>query len=314
MLFHELYGIYFSVVADILTEAAEGCLTDRQLTARVQEKAFAESVLAIPAALKSGDWPLLDNDMRPVLRHRPSMPMTALQKRWLKALLLDPRIALFAPDATGLEEVEPLYRPETFVLFDRYADGDPYTDAHYIRCFRTILQSIREKRQLEIQFCGRTGVQHTFVCVPYRLEYSEKDDKFRLLAVTAGKRQTVNLARVQACKLLDEQGPDSLRIPEPHLKELVFQLWDERNALERVLLHFSHFKKETLQLDDRCYQVKLWYDRDDETELLIRILSFGPLVQVTAPEGLIEHLRSRIERQVQLSFPDKVPPAPGAAP
>ena len=54
MLFSEIYGSYFNVVAAVLSEAAENTLTTGKLTAIVQEKAFAESVLSIPAALQSG--------------------------------------------------------------------------------------------------------------------------------------------------------------------------------------------------------------------------------------------------------------------
>ena len=98
MLFSEIYGSYFNVVAAILSEASDGKLTDRRMTELVREKAFAESALTIPAALKSGAWPLLDQEYHSVLHHKPTMPLTTLQKRWLKALLSDPRIALFEPD------------------------------------------------------------------------------------------------------------------------------------------------------------------------------------------------------------------------
>ena len=74
-------------------------------------------------------------------------------------------------------------------------------------------------------------------------------------------------------------------------------LHDERNALERVLLHFSHFEKETQKLDDRLYQIKLRYDKDDETELLIRVLSFGPVLEVVAPDAFIELIRERLNKQ-----------------
>lgn len=124
MLFSEIYGSYFNVVAAVLTEATEKTLTAGKLTSIVQEKAFAESVLSIPAALQSGAWPLLDSDFHTILREKPTMPLTTLQKRWLKAILSDPRIALFDPDTSGLEDVEPLYTQDTFVRFDQYADGD----------------------------------------------------------------------------------------------------------------------------------------------------------------------------------------------
>lgn len=304
MLFSELYGSYFNVVAAVLAEACEGGLTDRRLTELVQERAFAESMLSIPAALKSGAWPLLDQDHKTVIRYKPTMPLTTLQKRWLKALLLDPRIALFAPDSTGLEDVEPLYKPDAFVLFDRYADGDPYEDARYIVCFRTVLRAIHEKRMLRIRFCGRTGAQHSITCIPYRLEYSAKDDKFRLLAADKGNTTIVNLARVHACELLEEYVLAEFHPPEKHLQELVLLLHDERNALERALLHFSHFEKETLKLNERLYQIKLRYDREDETELLIRVLSFGPVLEVRSPAEFIALIKARIDRQCHFSLLD----------
>lgn len=296
MLFSEIYGSYFNVVAAVLSEAVKGTLTGRRMTELVEEKAFAESSLSIPASVK-GTWPLVKNDFSTVIKHEPTMPLTLLQKRWLKALLQDPRIALFAPDTAGLEDVEPLYRQDTFVFFDRYADGDPYQDETYIRCFRALLQAIHEKRFVRLYYDGRSGKRHTCACIPYRLEYSAKDDKFRLLSVEQGRRHTINLARVRRCELLHE-NERKLRVVKEKQCEVTLLLKNERNALERVLLHFSHFDKETLRLEGERYQLKLGYDRDDETELLIRILSFGPMLEVVAPAEFRQLVKERIVRQM----------------
>ena len=80
-------------------------------------------------------------------------------------------------------------------------------------------------------------------------------------------------------------------------RSLELLLHDERNGLERVLLHFSHFEKETRRLDQRLYQIRLRYDRADETELLIRILSFGPVLEVCSPPAFVDLVRQRIARQ-----------------
>lgn len=302
MLFSEIYGSYFNVVAAILTEAARGCLTERRMTQLIQEKAFAESGLSIPLALKSEAWPLVDQTFHTVIRHEPTMPLTTLQRRWMKALLSDPRIALFAPDASGLDDVRPLYTQGTFILFDQYTDGDPYGEPGYIARFRLILEAIRTRRGLRVWFRGRNGARHSFACMPCQLEYSQKDDKFRLLAVSARRGNiTVNLGRIFSCALLEGCSDETEDVPAIHLKELILLLRDERNALERVLLHFSHFEKETLKLDDRLYQIKLRYDEEDETELLIRILSFGPVLEVKAPDTFIQLIRERIDKQ--LCFP-----------
>ncbi len=300
MLFSEIYGCYFQVVASILEEAAAGTLTPQSLTRTVRRKAFAESVLSIPAALKKEAWPLLTPDLHTPLKHRPTMPLTTLQKRWMKALLLDPRIALFQPDPSGLEEVEPLFRPETFLFFDRYADGDPYEDPVYRACFSQILQALREGRRIRLSLAGHGGRLRSFSCIPRCLEYSAKDDKFRLLTLGNRQFQTVNLARLRVCTLMDPYDPDAVRIPPLSLKTLTLLLREERNALERALLHFSHFEKETLCLEEGRYQITLRYDREDEAELLIRVLSFGPMLEVKSPPAFRSLVVSRLAEQAAL--------------
>ena len=304
MLFSEIYGCYFQAVSAILTEAVSGTLTDHRLTDLVQQKAFAESVLSIPTALKQGDWPLLDTQNQTPLHFSPTMPLTTLQKRWLKTLLQDPRIALFSPKLDGLSDVTPLYAPETFVFFDQYTDGDPYTDPQYIAHFQTILLALNTHRRLSICFHGHTGRSHCVECVPYRLEYSAKDDKFRLLTTGDHRIHAINLARITACTLLESDTPAHLPTFQPQLRTLVLLLHDTRNALARVLLHFSHFEKETVRLTDTQYQITLRYDSADETELIIRVLSFGPMLEVTSPPRFRALLRARLLKQMSDSEPD----------
>ena len=50
----------------------------------------------------------------------------------MKALLLDPRIQLFNPDMSGLEDIAPLFTPDMVVYYDRYSDGDDYQNPEYI--------------------------------------------------------------------------------------------------------------------------------------------------------------------------------------
>ena len=152
MIFHEIYGKYFETVSAILERAVAGELTQDGLAELVREHAFGESMLTIPANLKDGTWPLLRDDLSTPLQTAPHTPLTNLQRQWMKALLLDPRIRLFDVPEDGLEDVEPLFDPDTFVWFDRYADGDPFENETYIRHFRLILTSLREHRKIKIKF------------------------------------------------------------------------------------------------------------------------------------------------------------------
>jgi hypothetical protein len=45
------------------------------------------------------------------------------------------------------------------------------------------------------------------------------------------------------------------------------------------------------------YQVELWYESQDETEILIRVLSFGPMIKVIAPGSFIALIKERLAMQ-----------------
>ena len=300
MIFSEVYGSYVKAVSVILAKAVDGKLSQRELTRTVLENAFGESLITIPAKLTDGNWPLLTKDFGTPLRHAPRSPLTTLEKQWLKALLLDPRVQLFEPSEEGLGDVEPLFTPEQFVYFDRYTDGDDFTDPKYIKHFQLILRAMREGRRLEVHFHGHRGFRNSYLCIPYRLEYSSKDDKFRLQTAFRGKPVTVNLSRIDSIYLWSRWRESEYRPPAEREQTLVLDLFDSRNALERAMLHFSDLEKETERLDEKHYRIRLRYREGDETEILIRILSFGPVLKVLEPKHMVEQIRERLEKQRNL--------------
>ena len=298
MIFREWYGAYYSTVAALLRTAVDHPVTDREMRDIIAANAFAESGPAIESALREERWPLLRADGTTPLRYAPDMPMTTLEKRWLKAISLDSRVRLFDLPLEGLEEVEPLFRPEDIRVFDRYADGDPFEDEGYIRSFRLILNAIREETPLRIRMVNNRGVKISVTVQPENLEYSEKDDKFRLLTKGGRYGKTINLGRILSCKPCEGEAQDHRqKARKPAVRTLVLEVFDGRNALERVMLHFAHFEKEAQRLDDRRYRLRIRYRRDDETELVIRVLSFGPFVRVVEPESFVTLIKDRLRRQ-----------------
>lgn len=385
MIFHEIYGCYYGAVARILALAVDGQLTREKLQQIASENAFAESGLTIIPALESARWPLLyappkavsmytrpeaalphappkavplntlpkDAPLHTPLKSAPDIPLTLLERRWLKAILLDPRMRLFfdvekdagAPDglAAMLSDVEPLFTPADYVIFDKYKDGDPYTDSGYIRRFRRILDAIRHQNTMRFIYRNRKGRLRMRVGRPEGLEYSEKDDKFRVQVQLRRQREIINLGRLNVCEVLQGGAimPDTAsaditghnaqatggavtgdcaretgnaarataapefvaashqaQVPEGACETFTMELVDERNALERVLLHFAHFRKEARRLEDGRYSVTIHYDRGDETELVIRVLSFGPMVRVTEPEPFVNLIKERLKMQI----------------
>ena len=134
--------------------------------------------------------------------------------------------------------------------------------------------------------------------LPEYIEYSEKDDKFRLIASGRRHGATLNIARIIKCTPYNrpfEAFTEKAESREPEKVE--FELYDRRNALERVLMHFAHFEKQAEKTGEDKYKVTIFYDKNDETEIVIRILSFGPMIKVTAPGYFIELIKDRLLRQ-----------------
>lgn len=299
MIFSEVYGAYYNIMADILKIAVTRPPKKEEIDSIIREKGFAETNLFFGGDLYEDRYKLMTRDGKTPIRHSPSMPLTTAQKRWLKAISMDPRFTLFGITIEGLEDVKPLFTPGMVDVFDKYSDGDPYEDPSYREHFAMVLKALREDMSLELKTISGKSKRRYHTLTPSRLEYSEKDDKFRVIGMEGRYILTVNINRILEARLI----PRAVRIdkdPYPDKKEVTLMLYDTRKALDRVLLHFAHFEKEAVHLGGKRYKITLRYCPDDETEILIRLMSFGPLIRVVSPEDLKAELKKRVDRQHDL--------------
>ena len=309
MLFSEIYSAYYNTVASIISSSQQGKLDSDLLFKIVKESAFPESFMTIGSALETGKWPLIKKDYNTNIQNIPTMPLSILQKRWLKALCNDKRIRLFVADDVmsnlelQLKDVEPLFTENDYYLYDKYSDGDPYDDPDYIKNFRTVLEAIHQKKTISVEYTGRFGQQKRFICAPCKIEYSEKDDKFRIISKVRNRHSILNIARINSCELTENSKVDDISeedLPDNRRTNVTLEIYDERKAMERVMLAFAHFEKSAVQISDDVYQLTLNYDSFDETELVVRVLSFGPMVKVIEPQRFVDLVKERIERQIVL--------------
>ena len=296
MLFSELYSAYYNAVARIIETAFKPNVTEKDLQRCVMQEAFSESVLTILPSLKSGKWRLLNPDLSPVLNHKPTMPLTTLELRWLKAISEDPRIKLFDVSFPALDGIVPLFTRDDYKIYDQYSDGDPYDDENYIKRFRLMLSAVKTNRPVGITLTNRHGKRVRLRFYPVGFEYSAKDDKLRVIA-SGCRYSRFNLGRIETCEYYDGKLAYNVEPESEHKKELVLLITDERNTLERAMLHFAHFEKRTERLDNEKYTLHLKYYGNDETEIVIRVLSFGPYVRVLEPQSFVNLIKERLIMQ-----------------
>lgn len=310
MIFSEIYGIYYNTMAQILKKAVEGNLTADGLYNCIMENAYSESVVPITDSIDKEKWQLLKferekNHYTSVVRHAPKMPLTKLQLQYLKALLNDKRIRLFDLDfdylKSQLKDVEPLWQPGDYEVFDKYADGDDFDDASYKRRFRMILEAKQNSLPMDFSLKNRHGKEYKVTGIPKKIEYSEKDDKFRVILAGRTEAHTINMGRILALKFAENsQKKTYSNSGEFNTDTIVLELTDERNALERVSMHFANLKKRTTKIDDNKYRMELEFSRDDETEMVIRLLQFGPVIKVLEPAYVVGEIVKRLSMQLRL--------------
>ncbi|WP_297957908.1 WYL domain-containing protein [uncultured Ruminococcus sp.] len=319
-IFSEIYGTYFRIAAKLLKKEVTD---EKNVRETVMRNGFRDSVLFLPQKLIPGgeDWGLFrrekNNTLRRITKKAPVKVLTRLQKMWLKAKLSDPRIRLFMEDETieqmrqSLADVKPLYRHEHFRLTDRFADHDDYSDEKYISNFRAALDAVKHRRIVDISFHTGRGKRASGRFVLLKIEFSPKNGKFRAYCyllrndkirssglINIGRIESItDTGRVFRTPVSMDDYFSSRKCKEP----AVIRVTNERNGVERFMLEFASFEKHTVRdLEKNEYTVELWYDEQDETEVLIMLLSFGPVIEILGPGKLRSQARERLERQYGL--------------
>ena len=352
-LFNALFGCYFTTVYHILKEKRE--LTDSEYRNLIwkMSKTYGFAGIRnqiISDAITLGEneeleenkdaWPFFEKKIKEEksessqspkmvryhenrLQNISDFPLSTIEKMWLKSLYTDPRIELFLKSDNNLPElsdIKPLFDWEDFVLFDQYADGDPFKDKHYRNIFQKVQKAVREEARLEIQFRkpentvlfssdgtyeieSKAGIGKLYIDTEH-LEYSERDNKFRLIGNNPRfGRNMVNIASiVECCEVEQKEFPNTkfsnAKSDNEFQSEVIFEFFDSNNVLERFLLNFSHYEKRSEYMKESGkYHIAITYDKADETDLLIRTLSFGPHVKVLEPSDFVELIRERLRKQ-----------------
>ena len=231
-------------------------------------------------------------------------------------MLLDEKIQLFFNEKQldSLKKLfagyQPLWTPEDFYYYDRFTDNDDFSSPVYINVFQTILSAIKNCQWISINYKGKNSI-NIHELLPCRLEYSLKNDRFRLMASPCPgnpvpRIELYNLSNIIEISFIEKyeaNQPDiNKAILESYYKEPVrLLIKDKRNALERTMLQFANYEKNTTKIDNDTYECCIYYNKNVETELLIEILSFGPVLQVTGNEYFLAQLKQRLKKQAGLT-------------
>ncbi len=311
-LFSEIFGCYYKVITEIVNNSP---LCVDEIRNIINENGFTESCFHLLPKLET--LPFIekkDGKYYSLLKNKIKMPVTNIEKSWLKAISEDLRFDLFAQnfDKSKLENIEPLYEQEQFRYYDKYSDGDDFKNNNYIKFFRKINNAMEKGNIVKIVYQSpkrdKITIGHH---IPLKFEFSPKDDKFRLYCARILKGRIIDFVCLNMGRILDVKNSNETfegRInPESYIEKfnceepVTVEIYDERNAIERFMVEFSAYRKNS-EFDDetKICTTKIYYRKIDETEVLIKLLSFGPALKVLGPERFLKLFKYRIQKQKEI--------------
>ena len=287
-------------------------------TVVLKENGFEESPLFIMPKILSGEWDFFEEDngiFISKLSDGFSIPLSKLQKCYISALLLDEKIQLFfnKKQLDYLKKLfacyHPLWTQEDFYYYDRFTDKDDFNSPVYINVFQTILSAIKKCQWISINYKGKNSI-NIHELLPCRLEYSLKNDRFRLIASPCPGNPVPRIELYNLSNIIEISFIEKYEVTQPDINKAIMESYykepvrllikDKRNALERTMLQFANYEKNTTKIDNDTYECCIYYNKNVETELLIEILSFGPVLQVTGNEYFLAQLKQRLKKQAGL--------------
>lgn len=317
-LFDKIYNCYFQVVSCILDEASIQPATKAGIQSVFDEMGFLESGFTMIPKLTDGTWNFLDqtgNDLFVAkLDTLEDVPLTNLQRSWMKALLEDVRFQLFFTAdefsrlQAALKGIPPLYHPVAFYHTEQFADGDDFLDPDYKMHFQRLTEAIKLGHILHLQYHSPRERIVELDFFPCNIHYSAPDNKLRLLGAQyiegkAKRLVTLNLSRIlticeasyrpehvfSITKALQQKLP-----PEP----VTFEILAGRNALERSMLQFSCYAKHTVyDKKKKKYICSIFYEPEQEAVLLEDLLSYGSMIKVLGPESFLKAMKKRLRKK-----------------
>ncbi len=157
---------------------------------------------------------------------------------------------------------------------------------------------------MKVEYRNRYGRKRQGYFAPYRLEYTLKDDKFRLNAVRVDRGQMIDYSRLNLARIVKITQVPEARIPEGFeeyiqghkvVEPVEIELTNIRNGFDRCFVHLSNYERRAEYDDDKgTCNVKIYYYDFEETELLITLMSYGPILKVIGPEGFRREFVGRL--------------------
>lgn len=215
-----------------------------------------------------------------------------------------------------LEQVQSQYDPtlsalpmDKVIFFDRFHFPENKSK-HMASVLSTILEGIYDKKTVNIKYHTMKNRVKKGEFRPIVLEFSKRNNRFQGFFQECGSNRiyTMNVSRIETAKktensydyysaeqvLLDFRKKDTTSV--------TVEFYDVHNIADRILTEFSPWKKRcAYDCTTELYTLTIFYQRQDEVDLVIRLLGYGGEIRFTDKEHpIFKEIEDRMSRQKEL--------------
>lgn len=237
-----------------------------------------------------------------------------LEKVWLKYMLSNDHVKLFLDKETiekllcSLKEYEDII-DNNIIIQHRSTKNIKNYDKLKVKV-QILIQAIKNNNAIKYSYKTKDGViLKDKVSIPYKIEYSLKNDKFYLISFSAEENRPIKsiLENITDLNIVETETPISKASIKKSIDSkkcnsyVVLQVKDVNNAKERAFLTFSTYSKTAKYIEaEDIHELKIFYYSFEEKEVISKIFSLGKGVIVKEPLNIHNEIINIIEKTLSL--------------
>lgn len=241
------------------------------------------------------------------------LPLTKIEIQWLKYCINNSKAKLFLEE-NQLSKLKDIFTVEENDLpissinyYDKFKSHNEIADTDiYIDNFKKIVKAFTDEKSVKINYKSANNPATTRSVNIGLIEYSNKDDKFRIYCKKENSVSVYNLERINSVEILSDgynRNSAEKSIKNYILnqrKEITLEFTNVKNIPDRLLTEFTPWEKLCTRLDDR-YNVTIKYDKQDSFEIVTRLLPYGKNIKILSDTGNVKtEIENRINKQLSM--------------
>ncbi len=312
-MYHEIYGKYYQIIHNLLNSKPQ---TEKEINDYIRSQGFDESFLYLNAQMLVDEYHLFvkKGDLfYPLTNSKIPLFLTNEQKNWLNTMLFDEKVKLFLSDERRNYYQKEfagnvLYDDKTYQYLFQDVDKDEITPK-MSNVLRFVKNAIMQEMDINLTFISSKNYYTHKKVAPYKIEYSMQDQKMRLIAVEYRNGEPKRIIRIKLASIVGYRMVERVKridfkyyLQEEVLKEpLIIEVYPILNGIERVFIELSNYKREAFYDKERNLSImKIYYEKVDEMDLVLKMLSFGKVVKILSDGFIKEEVLRRINKQKEL--------------